>query len=214
MRVVLFGPPGAGKGTQAKAISDRFSIPHLSTGDMLRAARQAGTPVGKQAAEFMDAGKLVPDEIMVGVIEERTKAADCKNGFLLDGFPRTQGQADALASMLERTGQKLDAVLSLEVPDAELVSRLAGRWTCPKCQASYHEKNLPPKVKGRCDRDGETLTQRTDDTEAAIRKRLQVFHEQTDPLKETYRKQGLLRSVEGVGAPQDVQARIHNALGA
>lgn len=213
MRVVLFGPPGAGKGTQAKAISDRYRIPHLSTGDMLRAARTAGSEIGRKAAEFMDKGSLVPDDVMVGVIEERTRAEDCRTGFLLDGFPRTEGQADALATMLKRNGAKIDAVVSLEVPDDQLVGRLAGRWTCPKDGSSYHELNLPPKKAGLCDVCGTSLTQRPDDKADAIKHRLNVFHQQTDPLKRRYEREGLLKAVNGVGSPDEVRTRIQQALG-
>lgn len=214
MRVVLFGPPGAGKGTQATAIAQRFSIPHLSTGDMLRAAKKAQSPLGKKAAEYMDVGGLVPDELMVDLIGERTAQPDCSKGFLLDGFPRTGPQADALARMLERTGQKLDAVLSLEVDDAQVVERLAGRLTCSNCGTPYHVRNRPPKVEGTCDRCGGKVVQRTDDAEAAVRKRLEVFHRDTDPLKARYQAEGLKRTVDGTGAPEEVQKRIFAALGA
>lgn len=214
MRMVLFGPPGAGKGTQASSLSQKFGVPHLSTGDMLRAARKAGTAVGQKAASFMDGGKLVPDDVMVGVIEERIRLPDCTRGFLLDGFPRTIPQAEALNRMLANHGQKLDAVLSLEVSDGLVVDRLAGRWTCPVCQATYHKVTLPPKLSGKCDKDGAELIQRSDDTETAIRKRVEVFHEQTDPLKEIYRSEGLLKSVDGVGTPGEVEERIRQALGA
>jgi len=214
MRVVLFGPPGAGKGTQAKAISDRFGIPHLSTGDMLRAARVAGTDIGRKAAEAMDKGSLVPDDVMVGVIEERTRAPDCKNGFLLDGFPRTEGQADALAAMLTRNSSKIDAVVSLDVPDDLLLDRLVGRWTCPKDGSSYHEVNLRPRKVGVCDLCETPLVQRPDDKADAIKHRLNVFHQQTDPLKRRYEREGLLRGVRGVGSPDEVRSRIQQALGA
>jgi adenylate kinase len=213
MRLVLFGPPGAGKGTQARAICERYGVVHLSTGDMLRAARKNATPVGQRAAPFMDAGKLVPDDVIVGVIEERIREPDCGPGFLLDGFPRTVPQASALEEMLTRVGLRLDAVLSLEVSDQEVVRRLGGRATCPACQATYHAVSLPPRVPGRCDQDATALVQRTDDTESAITQRLATFHAQTDPLKAIYQGQGLLRPVAGEGSPQDIQDRIRQALG-
>jgi adenylate kinase len=213
MRVILFGPPGAGKGTQASAIVSHYGIPHLSTGDMLRSARKLGTPLGKKASSFMDAGKLVPDTLIVDLIEERAGKPDCAKGFLLDGFPRTQPQADALETMLKLHGHGLDHVLSLEVDDVELVTRLSGRWTCTQCQASYHQKNLPPRKTGVCDKCGGALAQRPDDAETAVKQRLEVFHRDTDPLKSRYLAQGLLRSVHGVGAPDEIQRRIFAALG-
>lgn len=214
MRVILFGPPGAGKGTQAKRLEEMLGVPQLSTGDMLRAAKRAGTPLGKRAAEFMDGGKLVPDDVVIGLIDERTKDADCANGFLLDGFPRTIPQADALGAMLKNGGQSIDHVVSIEVPDDDIVVRLSARRSCAKCGAVYHLVNVPPKVADTCDACGtKGLVQRDDDVESAIRVRLKAFHDQTAPLKNAYASQGLLRTVDGTRAPDDVARLIAGALG-
>jgi adenylate kinase len=214
VRLILFGPPGAGKGTQAKRLEESLGIPQLSTGDMLRAARREGTELGKKAAEFMDAGKLVPDDVVVGLIEERIKKADCDKGFLLDGFPRTIPQAEALQAMLDKAGQAIDHVVSIEVPDDDIVRRLTARRSCPECGAVYHLEHMPPKTEGKCDKDGTELVQREDDREDTIKQRLSAFHDQTAPLKKFYSERGLLRSVDGTQPPEAVFAGVKDAVGA
>lgn len=212
-RLILFGPPGAGKGTQAVRLRDALKVPHLSTGDMLRDAVARETEVGKAAKVYMSAGQLVPDDVVIGIIRDRLRAADCLGGFLLDGFPRTIAQADALATMLAEFGWQIDRVLSIEVPDDELVGRTVGRLSCSKCGAVYHERNAPPKVADTCDRCGRSpLTRRADDTEETVRKRLGAYHAQTRPLADYYARQGLLASVDGLGAVDDVTARLHAVL--
>ncbi|HEX5033071.1 MAG TPA: adenylate kinase, partial [bacterium] len=176
MILILLGAPGAGKGTQAKLLQEKLKIPQISTGDMLRAAKQAKTPLGLEAEKFMNAGKLVPDEVVIGLIRERLKDADTQNGFILDGFPRTVAQAEALGQLLGGLGRKLDVVLNLEVPEQELVERLTGRRACPQCGAGYHLKFSPPKSDEICDRCGSPLIQREDDKEATIRHRLKVYN--------------------------------------
>ncbi|WP_025324268.1 adenylate kinase [Deferrisoma camini] len=213
MRLILLGPPGAGKGTQAKRLIERYGIPQISTGDILRAAVRDGTDLGKKAKQYMDAGKLVPDEVVIGIIEERLQEADCANGFILDGFPRTVAQADALNRVLANLGQAIDHVVSIEVPDEELVERLTGRRTCRGCGAMYHVKFSPPKAQGVCDKCGGELYQRDDDREETIRARLKVYHEQTAPLVEYYEKAGLLRRIPGQGSVDEIYARIEGVLG-
>jgi adenylate kinase len=214
MRLILFGPPGAGKGTQAKRLEELLSAPQLSTGDMLRAAKKAGTELGRKAAEFMDAGKLVSDEVVVGLIEERIKDDDCKDGFLLDGFPRTMPQADALDAMLEKAGQGIDKVVSIEVPDEDIVDRMGGRRSCPECKTVYHLKFVPPAKEDTCDKCGATgLVLRKDDQPETVRDRLKVFHEQTAPLKARYKDAGLLVDVDGTVKPDAVFDAIKAALG-
>src|SRR5574341_126094 len=182
MRWILLGPPGAGKGTQAKRLVERLGVPQLSTGDMLRRHVAEGTPLGREAKGYMDRGALVPDAVLIGMMRERVKAPDCARGYILDGFPRTPAQAEALGAMLKELGTPLDGAISLEVPEAVLVPRLGGRWTCRSCQAMYHVTDDPPRVAGRCDRCGGELYQREDDREETIRRRLQVYREQTEPL--------------------------------
>lgn len=212
MKLILLGPPGAGKGTQAQMLTDRFGIPQISTGDILRAAVQEGTPMGLKAKAFMDEGKLVPDEVVVGIVRERLQKDDCADGFILDGFPRTAAQADALKETLQALGKELDAAVSLEVDIEALVERLTGRRTCRGCGKGYHVKFDPPKVEGRCDICGGELFQRDDDKEETIRKRLEVYHEQTAPLIAYYRQQGLLTAVDGMAAIDAVQKQILKAL--
>lgn len=182
MRIILLGAPGAGKGTQATFITERFNIPQISTGDMLRAAVKAGTPLGLEAKSFMDSGGLVPDTVIIGLVSERIKEADCKNGFLFDGFPRTIPQADAM----KEAGVSIDYVVEIDVPDSAIVERMSGRRSHPESGRTYHVKFNPPKVAGKDDVTGEDLVQREDDKEATVKKRLEVYHDQTKPLVDYY----------------------------
>ncbi|PLX40791.1 MAG: adenylate kinase [Deltaproteobacteria bacterium] len=213
MRLILLGGPGAGKGTQAQKLVDKYGIPQISTGDMLRAALREGTELGLEAKKYMDAGKLVPDEVVVGLIEERIKAGDCKDGFMLDGFPRTVGQADALKNVLDKMGIAIDHVISIEVPNDELVARLTGRRACRGCSSGYHVMFDPPKTEGVCDDCGGELYQRDDDNETTIRSRLNVYEEQTAPLIDYYKSAGLLRPIEGTGSIDEIFARITSVIG-
>lgn len=198
MKLILLGPPGAGKGTQAQMLMERYGIPQISTGDMLRAAVKNGTPMGLKAKACMDAGALVPDAVVVGIVEERLRQPDCGAGFILDGFPRTLPQADALQATLVALDKELDAVVSLEVDVDALVERLVGRRSCPSCGAGYHVRFDPPRQEGVCDRCGAGLIQREDDQETTIRNRMEVYRQQTAPLVDYYGKAGLLRSVDGM----------------
>lgn len=197
MRTILMGPPGAGKGTQAAVLVDRFHIPHISTGDMFRAAMKAGTSLGLKAKDYMDAGALVPDEVTIGIVGERLLEPDCTNGFLLDGFPRTVAQADALGKILEQMELKLDGVLNLRVDEEKLLARLTGRRVCRKCGATYHVLYNPPAQDSICNECGGELYQRGDDTLETAKNRLNVYNQQTEPLIAYYRKQGLLKEIEG-----------------
>ena len=214
MILILLGPPGAGKGTQAARIKQEFAIAHLSTGDMLRGAIAAGTEIGKQAKGVIDAGKLVSDDIMIGLVEERTKEEDCANGFLLDGFPRTVAQAEALDDLLERSGQKLNAVIEIAVDDKALIDRISGRYACANCGAGYHDSFNKPKADGVCDNCGsKEFTRRSDDNADAVRTRLVAYHEQTAPLLPYYREQGILRAVDGMAEIDNVTAQIFKEIG-
>jgi adenylate kinase len=208
MKLILLGPPGAGKGTQAKMLTDRLNIPQISTGDILRAAVKEGTPMGIKAKSFMDAGSLVPDEVVVGIVQERLQKEDCANGFILDGFPRTVAQADALKDTLRALGKDVDAVISLEVDVEALVERLTGRRTCKVYKKSYHIKFDPPRVDGKCDLCGGELFQRDDDREETIRKRLEVYRQQTSPLVSYYQNDGLLTRIDGMQKIGVVQEQI------
>ena len=198
MKLILLGPPGAGKGTQAKLLTECLDIPQIATGDILRGAVQAGTALGLQAKGYMDAGALVPDEVVIGIVRERLQQADCCKGFILDGFPRTVAQADALQGNLATLGRQLDRVVSLTVDADALVERLTGRRTCRACGRGYHVTFDPPQVADRCDACGGELFQRDDDQEATIRKRLTVYGEQTAPLIDYYRAAGLLAELDGM----------------
>jgi len=198
MNVVLFGPPGAGKGTQAKKLAGHYHIPHISTGDILRANLREGTELGLAAKEYMDRGELVPDEVLIGIIKNRLDEPDCGVGFLLDGYPRTIPQADALSGILGQIGKPLEVVLNIDVPDGELVTRLGGRRMC-RCGASYHVTFNPPKKGGICDVCGTVLYQRDDDKDEAIRQRLETYKEQTQPLIDYYDKMEILVTVDGTG---------------
>lgn len=193
MNLIFLGAPGAGKGTQAEFVSERFAIPTISTGNIIRAALKNGTEMGKKAKEFVDAGKLVPDDVVIGIIRERLSEDDCKNGFILDGFPRTIPQAEALNSM----GINIDAVVDLEVPDEVIVQRMSGRRVCPDCGMSFHIESKKPKVEGICNKCGAQLIIRKDDEPQVVLDRLKVYHEQTEPLIGYYTKQGKVRVVNG-----------------
>jgi adenylate kinase len=207
--LILLGPPGAGKGTQAERLREDFGLPHISTGDILRAEVTAGGDLGTEAKRYMDAGELVPDEVIVGMITQRISCGDARDGFLLDGFPRNKEQADALARALEGLERRLTAALLIEVPDDEVVRRLAGRRVCVKNPAHiYHVEFDPPKHEGVCDQDGTRLVQRDDDKEETIRRRLQVYHSQTEPLIDHYDRAGLLRRFDGTRDPEEVHAHI------
>jgi adenylate kinase len=210
MRLILLGPPGAGKGTQAQFIRERFGSPQISTGDMLRAAIKAGTPLGREAKKVMDAGKLVSDDIIIGLVKERLKQPDCARGYLFDGFPRTIPQAEAMKAA--RVG--LDYVLEIDVPDEEIITRMSGRRVHPASGRTYHVKFNPPKAEGRDDVTGEPLVQRDDDKEATVRQRLDVYRKQTRPLVDFYGRQGGVkyRKISGVGPVDEVTQRAIAAL--
>ena len=212
MKLILLGPPGAGKGTQAKMLTERFSIPQISTGDILRAAVKDKTPMGLKAKQYMDTGGLVPDEVVVGIVRDRLQEADCINGFILDGFPRTVAQADALQTSLEEMDKALDRVISLDVDAEALVERLTGRRTCKECGRGYHIKFDPPRVDALCDTCGGSLFQRYDDQEETIRKRLQVYADQTSPLISYYRDADVLMELDGMQPIPQVQEKMLSLL--
>jgi adenylate kinase len=207
-KLMMLGPPGAGKGTQAQQLAEDYDIPQVSTGDMLRGARRKGTELGERAAKFMDAGDLVPDEVVIGIVKERLAEPDAQGGFILDGFPRTVGQAEALDQM----GVQLDAVLNIEVGEDEVIRRLGGRLTCPNCGATFHEEFKQPAEAGVCDVCGQELVKRPDDTPEAIRERLKAYRAKTEPLIEYYRDKGLLIDVIGEDAPDEVYERVREAI--
>ena len=212
LNLVLLGPPGAGKGTQADRLRKDFDLPYYSTGIILRDAVERETELGRKAKEYMDAGELVPDELMNGVIAERLESGEADDGFLLDGFPRTIGQAEMLDETLTRLGRSLSGALLIEAPDDEVVRRLSGRRTCAKGQHVYHLEFDPPKHEGVCDQDGSRLIQRDDDKPETVRKRLSVYHDQTEPLIEWYEDKGLLRRFDGRRSPDEVHDRIRATL--
>ena len=211
LNIILMGPPGAGKGTQATKIEDAFHLPHISTGDMFREAISQGTELGKKAKAIIESGGLVPDEITIGLVKERLAKPDCAKGYLLDGFPRTIAQAEALTKMGPEIGREVSLVVDISVPDDELTKRIAGRRVCPGCGASYNVHFLPPKEEGKCDRCGGSLIQRKDDNEASFAIRLSNYHNQTAPLIEYYKKQGVYHGFEGTSTPEELFASI-NAL--
>ena len=212
MRLVFMGPPGAGKGTQAKAVADRYGIPHVSSGDIFRAEIENKTPLGLKIRSYLESGALVPDAITVGAVMGRLAAKDCAKGWLLDGFPRTEGQAQALDGALAAGARKLGAVVNLEVDPEAIVERMSGRRVCPKCGRSYHTLYLKPRADGACDACGAGLVTREDDKPETVRQRLATYHKQTAPLLEYYRRQGLLVCVDGSGTPDQVRARLFEQL--
>ncbi|MEK4248126.1 adenylate kinase [Paenibacillus sp. FSL W7-1287] len=212
MNILFMGPPGAGKGTQAERIVEEFNIPHISTGDAFRLAMKQGTPIGLKAKEYIDQGLLVPDEITNGIVKERLAQADCEKGFLLDGFPRTIQQAEALDSMLQELGRSIDHVVNLDVDRDLLLARLTGRRICKSCGATYHIMFNPPKTEGVCDKDGGELYQRSDDSEEKVGTRLDEYTSKTAPLLDYYSKQGLLREVNGEQDINVVTAEIISTL--
>lgn len=215
MNIILLGPPGAGKGTQAKRIEDSRGLVQLSTGDMLRAAVASGSALGRQAKQVMDAGKLMPDDLMIQMIAERIGQPDCKNGFILDGFPRTTRQAEALDEMLESKGLHLHAVIEMQVDEEALVERITGRFSCAKCGAGYHDKFQKPKRAGVCDSCGGTeFKRRADDTAETVRKRLEAYRAQTAPILPYYRAKGILQSVDGMAEIGEVTRQIEAKLAA
>lgn len=212
MKLVLLGPPGAGKGTQAVMLVERFGIPQISTGDMLRAAVKEQSPMGLKAKECMDSGALVPDAVVIGIVQERLQQDDCGAGFILDGFPRTVPQADALKQVLISLGKDLDSVISLEVDIDALVERLTGRRTCGSCGKGFHLKFDPPGLDGKCSVCGGELLHRDDDKEETIRNRMDVYHQQTAPLEDYYRQEGLLQTIDGMQEISAVQDMIVTSL--
>lgn len=212
MHIILMGPPGAGKGTQAALLASQEGIPHISTGDIFRANMSQGTPLGKLAKGYVDAGQYVPDDVTNAMVKDRLAQDDCRKGFILDGYPRTPDQAQALAGMLEELGLKLDAVVNITVPNELLLERAVGRRVCRSCGATYHVKFNPPKVEGVCDKCGGELYQRSDDEEEKVSVRLNLYHTQTAPLLEFYSKQGLVKTVDGNQAMDVVTKAIKEAV--
>jgi adenylate kinase len=213
MKIIMLGAPGAGKGTQAKRIAEKYSIPHISTGDIFRANIKEGTELGKKAKEYMDQGLLVPDELVVDLVVDRVGQTDCKNGYVLDGFPRTIPQAESLDAALAKLGEKMDYAIDVDVPDENIVSRMGGRRACVGCGATYHVVFNPTKTEGICDVCGEKLILRDDDQPETVQKRLDVYHEQTQPLIEYYTKAGILKTVDGTVAMDEVFQAIVQILG-
>ena len=214
MKIIMLGAPGAGKGTQAKQIADKYSIPHISTGDIFRANLKAGTDLGKKAKEYMDQGLLVPDELTCDLVMDRISQDDCKNGFVLDGFPRTIPQAEALDAALSKIGQKMDYAIDVDVPDENIINRMSGRRACLNCGATYHIVSIPTKVEGVCDRCGSPVVLRDDDQPETVKKRLEVYHAQTQQMIDYYKEQDILKSVDGTQPMENVFHAIVEILGA
>lgn len=213
MKIIMLGAPGAGKGTQAKMIADKYQIPHISTGDIFRANIKNGTELGKEAKKYMDQGLLVPDELTVKILLDRVAQPDCANGYVLDGFPRTIPQAEVLDKALTELNDKIDYAINVDVPDENIVKRMSGRRACVACGATYHIEHIPPKKEGVCDKCGETLILRDDDKPETVLNRLKVYHDQTQPLIDFYTKKGVLKSVDGTVDMQDVFTSIVAILG-
>ncbi len=213
MKIIMLGAPGAGKGTQAKMIAEKYGIPHVSTGDIFRANLKAGTQLGLEAKKYMDAGALVPDELTVRILLDRVAQDDCKNGYVLDGFPRTIPQAKVLEEALTKLSDSVDYAINVEVPDEAIVERMGGRRACVKCGATYHIVNIPPKKEGICDTCGSELILRDDDKPETVQKRLDVYHEQTQPLVDFYSKKGILKDVDGTKGMQEIFDEICSILG-
>ncbi|WP_455790556.1 adenylate kinase [Clostridium butyricum] len=213
MKIVLLGPPGAGKGTQAKSISNKYSIPHISTGDIFRKNISENTPLGVEAKSYMDNGQLVPDEVTINMVKDRLQQDDCRAGYLLDGFPRTVAQAEALNSFLIERGEQLDTALLIKVPNEFILERMTGRRVCPSCGASYHVKFNPPSVEGKCDLCGSEVIQRKDDTVETVKERLDVYQKETQPLIDFYGNKQLLSKVDGTKAINEVFRGICEILG-
>ena len=214
MKIIMLGAPGAGKGTQAKRIAEKYGIPHISTGDIFRANIKEGTELGLKAKEYLDQGLLVPDEVTIGMLLDRIHQADCKNGYVLDGFPRTIPQAESLNKALADMGEAIDFAIDVDVPDENIVNRMGGRRACLKCGATYHVEYAAPKADGVCDACGSGLVLRDDDKPETVQKRLTVYHDQTQPLIEYYKGQGVLHSVDGTQAMEAVFESITGILGA
>ncbi len=212
MNLILLGPPGAGKGTQSQYVCGHYKIPQISTGDILREARKNRTEMGKKADEYMSAGKLVPDEVVIGIVDERLKRDDCKRGFVLDGFPRTTAQADALGALLKKRGTSIQAVVNMIVPDELIITRLSGRRVCGECGATFHAEFSPPQRQGFCDKCGGALIQRKDDSEATVAERLKVYRDQTQPLVSYYDRERVLKTIDGTGEVSDVWQRLKGIL--
>ena len=208
MKIIMLGAPGAGKGTQAKLIAEKYNIPHISTGDIFRANIKEGTELGKEAKQYMDKGQLVPDELTVRILLDRVPKEDCKNGYVLDGFPRTIPQAEVLDTEVAKLGDKIDFAIDVDVPDENIIKRMSGRRSCPGCGRTYHIVHIPPKKEGICDDCGKELVLRDDDKPETVKSRLDVYHKQTQPLIDYYSKQNILRTVDGTKDMDDVFTAI------
>ena len=213
MKIIMLGAPGAGKGTQAKMIAEKYSLPHISTGDIFRANIKNGTELGMEAKSYMDKGQLVPDELTVKILLDRVAKDDCKNGYVLDGFPRTIPQAKVLEDALNKTGEKIDYAINVDVPDENIIKRMSGRRACVNCGATYHIVNVPPRKEGICDKCGSELILRDDDKEETVKNRLTVYHDQTQPLIDFYSERSVLKNVDGTLDMMDVFKAITDILG-